>query len=414
MTPRSVHVLGAGLAGLSAAVDLAARGIRVAIHEASPQAGGRCRSYADPALGMEIDNGNHLVLSGNHATMAYLDAIGARDRLISSGSATFAFVDLPSKARWSVRANDGRIPWWVFSTARRPPGTKLSEYFALAKLLRAGPKATIGRTMACAGPLYERLLEPFLMSALNISPPEGSAALAAGVIRETLAAGGREYHPMIARDGLSAAFVDPAIRFVEAKGGAIAYGRRLRGLNFDGKRVASLDFGEDVVAVGADEGVVLAVPPQAAGTLVPDLSMPTKFRAIVNAHYKIEPPAGMAPLIGVIGGLTQWLFAFPGRLSVTISAADHLLDTPREELAARIWREVADIAGIAAPMPAWQIVRERRATFAATPEEDAKRPDAATAWTNMSLAGDWTRTGLPATIEGAIRSGGKAARTIAS
>jgi hypothetical protein len=141
--------------------------------------------------------------------------------------------------------------------------------------------------------------------------------------------------------------------------------------------------------------------------------MPTKFRAIVNAHYKIDPPAGLAPLIGVIGGLTQWLFAFPGRLSVTISAADHLIDAPREELAARIWREVAEIAGIAAPMPAWQIVREKRATFAATPEEDAKRPDAATAWTNMSLAGDWTRTGLPATIEGAIRSGGKAARAIA-
>jgi uncharacterized protein with NAD-binding domain and iron-sulfur cluster len=109
----------------------------------------------------------------------------------------------------------------------------------------------------------------------------------------------------------------------------------------------------------------------------------------------------------------EWLFAFPGRLSVTISAADRLIDVPREELAARIWREVAQVAGIADALPPWQIVRERRATFAATPEQDARRPGAATAWANMALAGDWTATGLPATIEGAIRSGQRAAQFIA-
>jgi len=118
-------------------------------------------------------------------------------------------------------------------------------------------------------------------------------------------------------------------------------------------------------------------------------------------------------MIGIVHGLAQWLFAFPGRLSVTISAADHLLEIPREELAARIWRDVAAVADIATPMPAWQIVRERRATFAALPEQEARRPGAGTAWTNLALAGDWTRTGLPATIEGAIRSGAKAAQTVA-
>jgi uncharacterized protein with NAD-binding domain and iron-sulfur cluster len=90
-----------------------------------------------------------------------------------------------------------------------------------------------------------------------------------------------------------------------------------------------------------------------------------------------------------------------------------LLDTPREDLAALIWQDVATVANLTeAAMPPWQIVRERRATFAATPEQDARRPGARTAWRNLVLAGDWTATGLPATIEGAIRSGNIAAQAL--
>ena len=119
----------------------------------------------------------------------------------------------------------------------------------------------------------------------------------------------------------------------------------------------------------------------------------------------------------MLNGTVQWLFAFPGRLSVTISAGDRLIDGPREELAKTIWNEVARITGLTAALPGglppWQIVRERRATFSATPAQDAKRPGPATAWRNLVLAGDWTDTGLPATIEGAIRSGNRAAEMIA-
>jgi hypothetical protein len=103
------------------------------------------------------------------------------------------------------------------------------------------------------------------------------------------------------------------------------------------------------------------------------------------------------------------VFAFPGRISVTISAADRLLDMPRDTLAQKIWSEVATVTGLPPTLPPWQIVRERRATFAATPEQDARRPGAATAWRNLFLAGDWTDTRLPATIESAIRSGVRAA-----
>jgi uncharacterized protein with NAD-binding domain and iron-sulfur cluster len=114
-------------------------------------------------------------------------------------------------------------------------------------------------------------------------------------------------------------------------------------------------------------------------------------------------------MMGIINATTEWLFSYPGRLSTTTSGADRLLEHSREELAATIWAEVAAIAGLSGAMPPWQIVRERRATFAATPEENARRPGSKTTLGNLYLAGDWTGTGLPATIEGAIRSGNRAA-----
>ncbi len=178
-------------------------------------------------------------------------------------------------------------------------------------------------------------------------------------------------------------------------------------------RSAALDFGDDRVAVGPADGVVLAVPPAVAADLVPDLTTPNEFRAIVNAHFRIDPPAALAPIIGIVNGTIEWLFSFERRLAVTISCADRLLDVPRETLAGKIWQEVAVVAGLPTELPPWQIVRERRATFAATPVQHARRPDAITAWSNLFLAGDWTNTGLPATIEGAVRSGNRAADLVA-
>jgi squalene-associated FAD-dependent desaturase len=407
-----VHVIGAGLAGLSAAVAFASAGVAVAVHEASPQAGGRCRSYHDSALDMEIDNGNHLVLSGNRATLAYAARIGAADRLVGPGSATFPFVDLADMRRWTIRANDGLIPFWMFDKTRRVPETKLGDYLELAKLLFARRDARISDVMSCRGPLWDRLVEPFLVAALNIEAAQGSAALAGQVVRETLAAGGRNYHPLVARDGLSHALVRPAVEYIQARGGSVSFGRRLRGFGLGDARVETLDFGDDSVALAEGDAVVLAVPPQAAAPLVPGLEAPNAFCAIVNAHYRMAPPPGLPPITGIVGGLAQWLFAFPDRLSVTISAGDAWCDTPREELAERIWADVAKVARLDGPQPRWQIVRERRATFAATPEQDARRPGAATRWRNLALAGDWTDTKLPATIEGAIRSGLSAARVL--
>ncbi len=408
---RTIHVIGAGLAGLAAAIRLTEAGETVVVHEAAGQAGGRCRSYHDPALDMEIDNGNHLLLSANHAALDFLRAVGAEDKLVGPPTADFPFVDLKTNERWTLKINDGRIPWWIFSQSRRVPGTRASDYLALARLLRPPRNATVGDTIACKGVLYDRLVGPLLLAALNTAPPEGTAALAAAVLRETVAAGGQACRPLIARDGLGPTFIGPAVDFLGKRGRSVGFGQRLRALTIEAGRAVALDFGDDTVRLGADDRVILAVPPVVASALLPEITAPSEFRAIVNAHFRVAPPPGTAPIIGVVNGTVEWIFAFADRLSVTISGADRLVDTPREELAKTIWAEVARVVRLddADAPPRWQIVRERRATFAALPSEERKRPDAETAWRNLWMAGDWTATGLPATIEGAIRSGNRAA-----
>ncbi len=409
----TVHIIGAGLAGLSAAVQLTAQGKKAVVHEATAFAGGRCRSYHDAAVGMTIDNGNHLLLSGNRAALDYLRRIGAEHRLIGPAHAEFSFVDLATSERWTLRFNDGRLPLWIFDPAARVPGTRVTDYLSLARLLWPPAGKTVGEIIACKGTLYHRLVEPLLVGALNIDARLGSARLASAIVRETLALGGRACRPLIARDGLGATLIEPALAHLQEHGVTVYFQHQLRAIRFAAEKIEALDFGSDVIALDADDAVILAVPPYIAASLVRGLDVPTEFHAIVNGHFRIEPPAGQPPILGVFNGTVQWIFAFPGRVSITISAGDRLIDTPREELAKTLWSEVARVTGLPAALPPWQIVRERRATFAATPAQDAKRPGPVTAWRNLILAGDWTDTGLPATIEGAIRSGNRAAETIA-
>ncbi|HWL46918.1 MAG TPA: hydroxysqualene dehydroxylase HpnE [Sphingomonadaceae bacterium] len=406
---RRVHIVGAGLAGLAAATRLAEAGARVTVSEAAAQAGGRCRSYRDRRLGAIIDNGNHLVLSGNRAVADYLARIGARDRLTGPDEARFAFVDLADGARWTVRPNDGRLPWWIARDTRRVPGTTLADHLALARLLAPRDGATVGETIPTSGPLWRRFVEPVLLAALNTPVAGASAALAGAIVRESLGQGGRACRPRIAAPTPAAAFVDPAVAFLAGRGDAPRLGRRLRAIGFAGDRVAALHFADGEEPVGDDEAVILAVPPWVAAGLVPGLAVPDAHHAILNLHFRIAPPPGAEPMLGVIGGTAQWIFAFPDRVAVTISAADALRDEEREALAGRVWGDVAAALGLPPALPPWQIVREQRATFAATPAQERRRPPAATRWRNLFLAGDWTRTGLPATIEGAIRSGDAAA-----
>lgn len=406
MARPTVHVIGSGLAGLAAALALDPARYDIVVHEAARHAGGRCRSYFDRDLGATIDNGNHLVLSGNSAVQEHLRTVGAEGKLSGPPVAAFDFLDLATGARWTVRPNSGPVPWWIFSKARRVPGTRWYDYLALGALLRADPQAPIGSVMRCAGPLYDKLWRPFLVAALNTDPAASAAGLAAHVIRETLAKGGRACRPLIAHDGLAEAFVAPAVTTLDSRGATIRFDHRLRAIVPADGRAAALDFGEDTITLGEADRIVLAVPAPVAKILLPAIDVPTEFRSIVNAHFMIEPPQDLPPMLGLVNSATEWIFRFPDRLSVTISDADRFLGVDKDQLARQIWGEVAKAAGLAAePMPKHKLITEKRATFAALPEQDARRPGPRTTLSNLVLAGDWVQNGLPSTIEGSLRSG---------
>src|ERR1700682_2089847 len=257
---KTVHIIGAGISGLSAAVRLANENFKVHVHEATQQAGGRCRSYFDAATNLTIDNGNHLLLSGNRHAVAYARSIGTEAGLVGPKRAQFPFVDLTTGQRWQLDLGDSRLPLWVFDEARRVPDTGVLDYLALAPLIWAAQSKLVGDAIPCRGTLYERLVQPLLLAALTVDPPEGSAGLAGAVVRETLLAGGQACRPLIARKGLSAVLVEPAIKLLQDKGASVNFGHELRQVLMAGENISTLEFGDDTIAVAPDDVVVLAVP----------------------------------------------------------------------------------------------------------------------------------------------------------
>ena len=408
-----VHVVGAGLAGLAAAVALVAKGRRVRLYEASEHAGGRCRSYFDPELGCRIDNGNHLLLAGNHRALDYLEQIGAGDTVDGPPEAVFAFVDAVSGRRWNLRPNRGAVPWWILRRARRTPDSRAIDYLAVLALRWVSPAATITEALDRQHRLFRRMWEPFAVAALNTNVERASARLFWRVLRETLGRSGAACRPLVPREGLSETFVDPALASLRGHGSEIRLGARLRALDFAADRVSGLVFEAGTVALGGDDRIILAVPPTVAARLVPALIVPDEHSPIVNAHYRAAAPPDSPLFVGVIEGSAQWIFRKREVLSVTVSAADRIIDRPAEALRQIFWRDVALAYRLPpSPVPPARIIKERRATFLASPEQLRRRPGATTGWPNLVLAGDYTDTGLPATIEGAIASGFTAAQQV--
>lgn len=410
-----VHVIGAGLSGLAAALALSDAGASVVLYDQAAQAGGRARSFHEPALDRLIDNGNHLLLSGNHAAMDYLSGIGAADRLTGPDSARFDFFELDTGERWSIDLDRGPVPLWMLYSKRRVPGTSLGDYVKGLKLLTAGDR-TVADLFARQGALYRRFWEPFAVAVLNTAPQQAAARLLVPVIRETLAKGADASRPLIARRGLSDAFVDPALDALARRGAEIRLGCRVLGLECEADRLTGIALSRGLERLAPGDAAVLAAPPWTAAELLPGLTVPDAFAPIVNVHFRVDGGSRLlssTPVLGLIGGTAQWLFLRDDVVSVTVSAAHGLVERAASDIAALVWPEVARALAIdAAEMPPVRVVKERRATFLASPAQIARRPGPKTQFRNLMLAGDYTDTGLPATIESAIRSGRTAARLV--
>jgi hydroxysqualene dehydroxylase len=404
------------MAGLAAALKVSSRGLPVVLHEAAGHAGGRCRSFFDETLGCEIDNGNHLVLSGNSGVAAFVDQVGSAESFLDLPDACFPFIDLETDERWVIHPNRGRLPWWVFKSDRRVPGSRASDYLAALRLLAADKDATVDEIFGENANVYRRFWEPLAVAVLNTPPTEACARLLWPVFAETFALGADACRPLIARQGLTDSFIDPALATLRERGAEIRFGHRLRSLSKSESVVTELHFGDETIKVAVNDSIILALPAAVLGSILPESTPPETFHPIVNVHFKHDASvvsSPLPPILGVIGGTAEWIFCRGDILSVTVSAAIDLANAAADDIADATWRDIDRVLALNTPLrPATRVVKEKRATFAQTPENERRRANTRTNHKNLFLAGDWTNTGLPATIEGAIRSGFNAAKLI--
>ncbi|MCO6418137.1 FAD-dependent oxidoreductase [Siccirubricoccus sp. KC 17139] len=401
----TIHIIGAGVAGLAGALALLEAGRPVALHEASPQAGGRCRALPDGT-----DNGTHALIGANRAALAFLATIGAREGWVEPEPAGLPVLDLRDGRAFRVALSP--LAWG--NAALRPPGFSAGALLALAKLALPLPDRAIGPALAAHPEFLRGFVDPLVVAALNTPVEEASARRLGAVLRRLGGKGATRL--FVARHGLGPDLVAPAVAALRTRGATLRTGARLRRLVTQGGRVAALDFGEDAIALGPEDAVLLATPPWESQRLLPHLETPSSYAPIVNLHYAHRTP-GPVRFLGLLDALCQWVLVRPEGVSVTVSAGDAAAREEQESLAPRAWAELRRAAlafGLKgewpeAPPPC-RVVKERRATPRHLPGPALRPPPLPLP--NLALAGDWTEPVLPATIEAAVLSGQAAARAL--
>lgn len=342
----TVYVIGAGMAGLSAAFHACKAGHHVVVLESSNHAGGRCYSYLDKEWNRLLDNGTHLMLGANTALLEILRQCPTQTPLKPIGSSLTFY-----------RRNLG-----CFTVDLNHP----------LKALLYLPE------------LYKLLAE----SVLNTPAKQADKALLFKTARLCFSA--RDKQIYLANPSLKQSVVDPIYNYLKDKV-EFYFSHPARGFEIDRILSDSVDF-----LISPDDKIISTVPPKKA-----------EFGTIVNIHYKTDAtlPDGL-PVVGLIGMLPHWVFCQNGIVSVTISAANGLNTA---DIAERVWDELCPLLHSLDSTPPNRVIIDRRATLLQT--RKTKRP-AADSEFGLILAGDGTKTGLPCTIESAVRSGKTAANLL--
>ncbi len=391
MTQPKIHIIGAGIAGLSAAVFLKKAGYPVVLYESSKMAGGRCRSFYDDGLGCDIDNGTHLILRCNTNVFKYLKIINARSELVPF-SPRYQFHDFKSGRQWAL--NFSNIFTLLFS---RVPNIRRRDFLKLWHFFFVSPEVSLAKVFGNTR-FYKNVIGPIEHAVLNTANGEGQAKLLVPVLRKAFFKR-KGAVPYLAKTSLRDCFVDPALEFLGHK---ITYNKRLKSIDCENETVRTLSFDGEHIDVSKDI-VVFALPVWQVAKLMPGFSGPDEFQSIINVHFQ-NPGFHQRHFVGCVGGIAEWIFICEKTISVTISAADRYKDLSQEDITKLVWREVCAVQGEKFKQPKHQFIREKRATFHQTPQQVLKRPGLATAYKNLFLCGDYVNTGLPSTIESTILS----------
>lgn len=436
MSALPLVVVGGGAAGLAAASALAEAGEAVVVLEASKWLGGRARSYVDRATGCPVDNGQHALMGCYDEFLALLARVGRREALFASE------LSLPF---WSEARGLHRLdcpPWpaplhFAAGLARYrqlAPRERASALLAGLRLVARygrpeedgrGRDATVAEALRALGqgPNARRALwDPLVVATLNASAEASSARLLAQVVKRALLASREGSRFLLPALPLSELYAEPARKYVEERGGLVRTSARVDAVEIERGRAVAVRVGGERVPAG---GVVLALPPAALGRVAPaELAPPEALRRatpIVSVTLFLDRAVEAPPFVGLLDTETQWVFqvdrihgerrAEGHRLACVRSAADAWAAAPREAVAEAAWRDVQralpDARG--ARVRHAVVVKEMAATLAPEPALQPLRPGVATPWPNVWRAGDWTATGLPATLESAAVSGHRAA-----
>lgn len=403
-------MVGCGVAGLAAGLSLSRSGYRVVLHEATGRPGGRLYSWHDRTLDRVLDNGLHWVLSGQSTVTEFLTEVGTADSLVGPDEAGLEFVDMADDERWRLRPNSGVLPWWMFDTARNAPGTGFDDVVRMARLLAAPKGARLAQFVDPRSESYRRFWEPFTIATLNTPVADASAEALRRAFLDYIPLGGSGLRVRFPKASLIDSFIAPAMDVLADRGADVSLRSVLRHVEGTESRVDVLHFSGSAACLQKEDVVVLAIPPQNLAPLLPDLAMPADYHAIITGHFKLSEIGHDTRIACLLDGRPLWVQVRNGTVSATVGAADDLTWQWTGDIAEKMWDTLARGLGFRAePIPPYRIVKERRGVFSHTPENIHLRPQVKTSRHNMLLAGDWTKTGSPASIESAIHSGFAAA-----
>lgn len=450
MRSPDVVVVGAGVAGLRAAVLLAAQGARVAVLEAKAILGGRATAFVDPQTGETVDNGQHVMLGCYHETFEFLRQIGTEDRIRVQPGLEVDFVDRAGeRSRLSLPALPppinfaaGLLDWSALSWRDRLAAFRLAGPIRLAQKVQRAKSRERTPTRIAASPgetveewlinngqterLREMLWEPLALATLNQSVRVAAAPPFVAVLAQMFGGGPRDASLALPTCPLDQLYAEPARRFIEARGGEVRIGCSAR-IHLENGTVTHVDARGERLETAA---VAAAVPWFALVDLFHGDTRPVDAIRQAAAATAPSPIASVnlwlsrrvlrTPFLGLPGRAMQWVFdkeqmfdTETSHITLVSSGADAVMALQNDELIALALHELRDAVPEArsAKVVRASVVRERRATYSLAPGQP-RRPPTATDVKGLVLAGDWIDTGLPATIEGAAISGRRAAEAL--